>query len=93
MDEDRVVEFTSDNETVVVDGVTMSLSCTLKTLRAGCSALGHLSLQSYQTPPSAVTSQLRMDRSDQTKQSMVIHQNVSSLQMLVFRCWKYFSCG
>ena len=40
MDEDRVVEFTGDEETVVVDGVTMSLSCTLKTLRAGCSALG-----------------------------------------------------
>ena len=65
----------------------------VETLRAGCSALGHLSLQSYQTPPSAATSQLRMDRSDQTKQSMVIHQNLSSLQMQVFRCWKYFSCG
>ena len=40
LDEDRVVEFTSDDETVVADGVTMSLSCTLKTLRGGCSALG-----------------------------------------------------
>ena len=30
MDEDRVLEFTGDGETVVVDGVTISLSNTLK---------------------------------------------------------------
>eukprot|EP00435_Cladocopium_sp_Y103_P056888 s567_g19.t1 len=40
LDEDRVVEYTADDETVVVDGNTMSMSCTLKVLRAGCSALG-----------------------------------------------------
>ena len=40
LDGDCVLEFTGDDKTVVVDGVTMSLSCTLKTLRAGCSALG-----------------------------------------------------
>ena len=38
--EDRVVPFTADEEAVVVDGMTMTLGCTLKVLRAGCSALG-----------------------------------------------------
>jgi hypothetical protein len=38
--EDRVVPYTADEETVVVDGMTMTLGCTLKVLRAGCSALG-----------------------------------------------------
>ena len=38
--EDRVVPCVADEETVVVDGVTMSSTCTLKVLRAGCSALG-----------------------------------------------------
>eukprot|EP00435_Cladocopium_sp_Y103_P011853 s1770_g3.t1 len=38
--EDRVVEFTEDEETVTVDGVVMNMSCTLKVLRAGCSSLG-----------------------------------------------------
>ena len=38
--EDRVVEFTDDEQTVTVDGVVMNLQCTLKMLRAGCSALG-----------------------------------------------------
>ena len=38
--EDRVVPYTADEETVVVDGMTMTLGCTLKVLRAGCSELG-----------------------------------------------------
>eukprot|EP00435_Cladocopium_sp_Y103_P066753 s36_g29.t1 len=38
--EDRVVEFTEDEETVTVDGVVMNMSCALKVLRAGCSSLG-----------------------------------------------------
>ena len=38
--EDRVVEFTDDEQTVTVDGVVMNLQCTLKVLRAGCNSLG-----------------------------------------------------
>ena len=38
--DDRVVELTEDEQTVSVDGVVMNLDCTLKVLRAGCSALG-----------------------------------------------------
>ena len=38
--EDRVVPYTSDEGTVVVDGMTMTLGCTLKVIRAGCSILG-----------------------------------------------------
>ena len=40
LDEDRIVQYTDDAETVVVDGVSMTLNCTLKTLRAGCASLG-----------------------------------------------------
>ena len=40
LDEDRIVQYTDDFETVVVDGVSMTLNCTLKTLRAGCASLG-----------------------------------------------------
>lgn len=35
-----VVPFTSDEETVLAAGMTMSSSCTMKVLRAGCGALG-----------------------------------------------------
>jgi len=37
--EDRAVPFTSDEETVLAAGMTMSSSCTLKVLRTGCGAL------------------------------------------------------
>ena len=39
-EDDRIVQFTDDGRTVVVDGVSMTLDCTLKTLRAGCKSLG-----------------------------------------------------
>ena len=39
-EDDRIVQFTDDTETVVVDGVSMTLACTLKTLRAGCKSFG-----------------------------------------------------
>ena len=38
LEEDRIVPF--EDDTAVVDGVTMSLDCTLKTLQAGCTSLG-----------------------------------------------------
>ena len=38
--EDRVVPFVPENESVVVDGVAMTLDCTLKVLQAGCDSLG-----------------------------------------------------
>ena len=40
LEEDRVVPFSEDSETVMVDGILMSTGCTLKVLRAGCSSLG-----------------------------------------------------
>ena len=40
LEEDRVVPFSEDSETVMVDGILMSTNCTLKVLRAGCSSLG-----------------------------------------------------
>ena len=40
LEDDRVVPFSEDSETVMVDGILMSTSCTLKVLRAGCSSLG-----------------------------------------------------
>ena len=36
----RIVQYTDDSETVVVDGLSMTLDCTVKTLRAGCASLG-----------------------------------------------------
>ena len=40
MEEDRIVPLVPAEDTVVVDGVTMTLDCTLKVLQAGCSSLG-----------------------------------------------------
>eukprot|EP00435_Cladocopium_sp_Y103_P038920 s137_g10.t1 len=38
LEEDRLVPF--EDDTAVVDGVTMNMACTLKTLQAGCTSLG-----------------------------------------------------
>jgi hypothetical protein len=40
LEEDRVVQFSEDSETVVAHGILMTHDCTLKILRSGCSALG-----------------------------------------------------
>ena len=48
-EDDRIFQFTDDTETVVVDGVSMTLACTLKTLRAGCKSLGLSGRGSKQT--------------------------------------------
>jgi len=40
LEEDRIVPFSDDSETVIVDGVAMTMDCTLKTLKGGCSSLG-----------------------------------------------------
>ena len=40
LEEDRIVPLVPEEDTVVVDGVTMTLDCTLKVLQAGCSSLG-----------------------------------------------------
>eukprot|EP00435_Cladocopium_sp_Y103_P032117 s3208_g8.t1 len=37
---DRVVPYEEDHEVAVVDGVSMNMLCTLKTLQSGCTALG-----------------------------------------------------
>ena len=38
LEEDRIVPF--EDDTAVVDGITMSMECNLKTLQAGCTSLG-----------------------------------------------------
>ena len=40
LEEDRVVPFADDSETVIVDGIAMTMECTLKILKAGCNSLG-----------------------------------------------------